>query len=132
MTRDFCILLVEDEPLILMDLEYAAQQRGCDTLIASKPAIASKLIEFCKDRIDAAVLDIDLGKGGNCFEVIAELKRHGIPFVLHSGSTAGNEHAIAEVGAPIFAKPAPIASVIDAALACRLSEHEARDMQAAG
>ena len=116
MTRDYCILLLEDEPLILMDLEYAAQQRGCDTLTASKPAVAKRLIDFCDGRIDVAVLDVDLGKDGDCFEVISELKRSGIPFVLHSGSSSGNENAIGEIDAPLIAKPASFASVIDAAL----------------
>lgn len=116
MTRDYCILLVEDEPVILMDLEYAAQQRGCDTLIASKPAVAKRLIEFCKGRIDAAVLDVDLGKDGDCLEVVSQLQRSGIPFVLHSGSSSGNEVVLGEIDAPLIVKPAAIASVIDTAL----------------
>jgi DNA-binding NtrC family response regulator len=124
MTRNHCILFVEDEPLILMDLDHTAQERGCDTLTASTAATALRLIDFCKWRISVAVIDLDLGRAGDSITVARELKDGGIPFIWHSGSfgsstnfQGANQYAGPdELTAPLISKPASAALVVDAAL----------------
>ena len=111
------ILLLEDEPLILMDLEYAAQDQGCTPLIASNVGEALALVEDNRAAIHVAVLDVSLGEGTTCFAVAQELDRLGIPFILHSGDLDRHDEKIRELDAQLIAKPAPTDSVIAAALA---------------
>ena len=52
------ILLLEDEPLILMDLEFAAQDLGCEVLLAATPQEAFEHIKTHGARLNVAVLDV--------------------------------------------------------------------------
>ncbi|MEO0870593.1 MAG: response regulator [Pseudomonadota bacterium] len=111
------ILLLEDEPLILMDLEFAAQDLGCTALLASSLEEALTRIADHKDTLSAAVLDVSLGEGRNCFAVAQELDRLGIPFILHSGDLDRHDEQVRELDAKLISKPAPSDEVIAAAIA---------------
>lgn len=110
------LLLLEDEPLILMDLEFAAEDCGCCTYSATNPKAALDLIEAHGESIDAAILDVSLGKGLTCFPVAHELQRRGIPYVLHSGDLDRHNERIRTLQADRIAKPAPVELVIEVAL----------------
>lgn len=112
------ILLVEDEPLILMNLEFAAQDLGCAPLLAGSPSEALELLVEHRSRIGVAVLDVSLGEGQTCFPVVQELDRLGIPFILHSGDLDRHDERIRTLDAELIAKPAPSEKVIAAAIAC--------------
>ncbi|NQX93548.1 MAG: response regulator [Erythrobacter sp.] len=111
------ILLLEDEPLILMDLEFAAQDHGLTALIASTIDEAFGTIAQHKDTITVAVLDVSLGEGLTCFPVAKELDRLGIPFILHSGDLDRHDEKVRELDADLIAKPAPADTVIAGAVA---------------
>jgi DNA-binding response OmpR family regulator len=115
------ILLVEDEPLILMDLEFAAEDRGCVAVTATTPDAALQLIAEKGRSIDAAVLDVSLGNGKTCFPVASELDRLGIPYLLHSGDLDRHNERIRELDALLIPKPAASDKVIAAAI-CRIHE----------
>lgn len=113
----FCtILLLEDEPIILMDLEFAAEDHGCDAVSASSCAGAlERLATF--DEIDVAVLDVSLAGLETCLPVAEELGRRGIPYLLHSGDLDRHDDTIRQLDAELIAKPASAEDVIAAAIA---------------
>ena len=78
------ILLLDDEPLILMGLEDEACACGFEVLLASDCGEALDMVRG-PARIDVAVLDFRLAGGRNCTAVARALQRRNIPFVLHSG-----------------------------------------------
>ena len=116
------ILLLEDEPLILMDLEFAAEDAGCRPLLAASPDEALSLIAANAHSLTAAVLDVSLGGGRTCFAVAQELDRLDIPFILHSGDLDRHDEKIRELDAELVAKPAPAEKVIAAAIAYALGD----------
>lgn len=118
----YTILLLEDEPLILMDLEFAAQDFGCTPLLAASTSEALKLVAERRSQITAAVLDVSLGEGETCFPVVQELDRLGIPFILHSGDLDRHNEMIRTLDAELIAKPAPSEKVIAAAIAYALGD----------
>ena len=113
------ILLVEDEPLILMDLEFAAEDEGCQVVCATSCAEGLRAIEDT-DFIAVAVLDVSLKDGENCAAVARRLDELGIPYLLHSGDLDRHNETVRRLGAPLFPKPASAQQVIAAAI--RLAE----------
>lgn len=108
------ILLLEDEPLILMDLELAAEDHDCEALCATGVKAALKHLEE-KD-VDVAILDVTLKGGENCVPVAEELDRRSIPYLLHSGDLNRADETVRELGAQHLPKPADSDYVIRKAL----------------
>ena len=108
------ILLVEDEPLVLMDLEIAAEDVGCGYLSARRLAEALALAQSAD--VTTAVLDVNLGGGDTCLPVAAVLRRRGIPFILHSGDLDRQDELVRTLGATLVAKPASAREVIARAI----------------
>ena len=113
MTDSVMILLLDDEPLILMDLEFAAEDSGHRTMCATTCAEAFKLLEATRPQV--AVLDVSL-KGETCEKVARALDELAIPYLLHSGDLDRQDETVARLGAPLMAKPTPSDSVIAAAV----------------
>ena len=97
------ILIVEDEPLIALDLETAiVDLQG--SVIGSVRTIteALRIAEF--EDFDGAILDLQL-KEGMAHPVAECLSKRAIPFVIHSGqSEITSPRARPDV--PIISKPA--------------------------
>ena len=115
MSKAYTILLLEDEPVILMDLEFAAEDYGSEPLSAAGIDMALRLIATA-GRVDVGVLDVSLGNGTNCVPVACELRRRGIPFILYSGDLDRQEETVRELEAPLIAKPMAADKVIAAAI----------------
>ncbi len=111
------ILLLEDEPLILMDLEFAAEDQGCTALPTPNCDEALAIIASHGKRLTAAILDVSLGQGKTCFPVAHALDRLGVPYILHSGDLDRHDENIRTLKAALIAKPAPAHKVIAAAIA---------------
>lgn len=109
------ILLLEDEPLILMDLEFAAEDAGCLTHCASAVAPALAILDE-EQRIDVAILDVSLKDDETCLPVALALQERGIPFLLHSGDLNRKDEKVRELDAVLIAKPASADVVIETAL----------------
>ena len=75
-------LLLEDEPLIAMDVELNLRDAGFDVSIIGTCGEAKDWLEVC--RPDVAIVDIML-RDGPCHEIVAQLVEDGIPFIVHSG-----------------------------------------------
>ena len=80
---DCRILIVEDEVLIAMDVERMLIQEGC-TVIGPVGTVARALNVIPGGEIDAAVLDVNLGRE-RIFPVAELLVERKTPFVLVFG-----------------------------------------------
>jgi DNA-binding response OmpR family regulator len=94
------ILIVEDEPLIAMDIVDALKSAGASVTTTMSSQHALILVEH--DGLDAAIIDHGLGDGDSG-QLCAGLKERDIPFVVYSGFSK-IEGVCAE--APLVKKPA--------------------------
>jgi two-component SAPR family response regulator len=76
------VLLLEDDPLIRLDLEVSLSELGASVMAASSVASALKLLAV--PELDFAVLDFELG-AETSEQVAAAAKDLNIPFVFLSG-----------------------------------------------
>ncbi|MEP3050786.1 MAG: response regulator [Erythrobacter sp.] len=117
MAANYTLLLLEDEPLILMDLEFAAEDCGCVSITAASSEAALKILGRKDIQIDMAILDVSLGAGDTCFPVAHELEQLNIPYILHSGDLDRHNERIRQLDAQLIAKPAAAERVVGAAIA---------------
>ena len=83
------VLIVEDEPLVALDLTETLTRAGAHVVAAHSIAQAVAAIE--KIKVRAAVLDIGL-HGENCASLCQYLSQRGVQFLFYSGYTlAPNE-----------------------------------------
>ena len=76
------ILIVEDEPLIALDIHAAFSAAGANIVSASDNREALRLIG--SPDLSAAVVDIALG-AEDCCRVCKRLADSGVPFVFYTG-----------------------------------------------
>lgn len=78
------LLIVEDEPLLAMQLSQALKEFGWNVLgVAGSIEDANRILSD-KTRPDAAILDVDLG-GSPVFPLARALRRTGVPFIFCTG-----------------------------------------------
>ena len=80
---DRCILLVEDEILIGLDVRTILSEEGW-AVIGPVGTVAEALDNLARHKIDAAVLDVNLGKE-RAFPVIDAFRAAKVPFVILTG-----------------------------------------------
>jgi len=103
------VLIVEDEPLIALELHDALHKAGASILAATTIKDALELIAYAK--ICAAIVDVKLG-GHDCSSVCAALSKQSIPFMFYTGySTAAPLSAWPH--APAVGKPAEGSTMVD-------------------
>lgn len=83
MTNACTILLLEDEPIIALDIEESLLQAGFGHLTVLRTCSAA-LEYLLESRPDAAIVDVNL-EDGICSTVVDRLNEAGIPFLVHSG-----------------------------------------------
>ena len=109
---DTLVLVVEDEPLLLMTYEDALADAGVRWVSAS--SVAEALSALTID-VDVAILDIRLGDE-KVFPVAYRLAEEGIPFLFCSGTGWDMpEGMFSQVR--LIPKPANAGMVVDEALA---------------
>jgi CheY-like chemotaxis protein len=102
------VLVVEDEPLVGLEITETLSACGAQVVSASRVADAIKSVDL--QRISSAVLDVKLG-GEDCAVLCEHLSQRDIPFVFYSGySTApdGWQHV------PIITKPGQLNQIVAA------------------
>lgn len=102
------VLIVEDDPLIAMDLEDELADQGFACVTAQTLADAQRCVATTP--LSAAILDMYL-RAVPTFELAAELKREGVPFFFVSG----NEPSAlppALAGSRVFSKPVRMAEIV--------------------
>ncbi|CAH2601771.1 Response regulator [Rhodovastum atsumiense] len=78
------VLLLEDETLIAMLAEDILIGLGCD-VVGPVATVAAALRLVAAERIDAAVLDVNLGYGERGYPVADALAELGVPFAFVTG-----------------------------------------------
>jgi DNA-binding response OmpR family regulator len=96
------ILVVEDEPLIALDVQSALSGAGAHIVPASDATDAVRLVAGTK--LSAAVLDVDLGDL-DCWVVCRLLARAKVPFLFYTGLMQSDVFKDWP-DAPVLAKPA--------------------------
>ncbi len=104
------ILVVEDEPLIALDVQSALKNAGASILAATDATDAVRLVASSK--LAAAVLDVDLGDL-DCWVVCRLLARGNVPFLFYTGYTQ-SEVFKDWPEAPVLAKPASHEQIVAA------------------
>lgn len=79
------VLVVEDQPLIAMDIEDMLSSLGAAAIIVASTADEARLALGRSPGLDLAVLDFVLGNGETTEEVADELATNGVPVVCVSG-----------------------------------------------
>jgi len=102
-------LIVEDEPLIALELHDALRASGASILAATTIKDALHLIAYAQ--ICAAIVDVNLGDQ-DCSSVCAALARQSIPFMFYTGCSTAPSLTV-WAGAPAVDKPAPSGKIVD-------------------
>lgn len=103
------VLVLEDEPIVLMDLEFGLEDAG---MIANGATNQSDAMGVIDRRVpDAAVLDVNLGGGVTSEAVAARLRSLGVPFVLYSGDLDRRGELVALMDVPLLPKPTPVEEI---------------------
>jgi DNA-binding response OmpR family regulator len=119
--RDTRILVVEDEPLLAMQMQSALEGEGADVVgPACNLARAISLAEG--EPITAAVLDIRLGPN-SVVPVARALAERNIPFVFYSGQPLNDPIRNEWPDADMIQKPASTARLLHAVARLVLPPH---------
>lgn len=110
------VLLVEDEPLIQMDVEAALSDAGFAVISASNAADATALFDNRADEIRAVLTDIRLGKGLTGWDIGRHV-REAVPtmsVVYMSGDSSADWAAQGVPNSIMIAKPFVFPQIITA------------------
>jgi CheY-like chemotaxis protein len=102
------VLVVEDEPLVGLDIAEALTTSGATVVSASM--VADAIASVDRPELSAAILDIRLG-GEGCSPICQHLSERGVPFLFYTGCNIALD-GWSDV--PILAKPANHQQIIDA------------------
>lgn len=96
------ILVVEDEMLVLLNIEYLLADLGCESVTAAA-TVDQALVLVEAQVFDAAVLDVNLN-GDESYPVADALGARGVPFAFSTGySGEGMRDGYCE--RPVLRKP---------------------------
>jgi CheY-like chemotaxis protein len=111
------VLIVEDEPLIALELREVLGEEGVSVFAATSSKKAIELIAAAD--ISAAIVDVGLGVE-DCSVVCHALDRRSIPFMFYTGNSAAAPLR-AWPSVPTIIKPGTAAAII--AALTRLTAH---------
>ncbi len=110
----YTILVVEDEPLIALDVATTLEDAGA-TVIGPCASVdhALSLIQDgdLMSPMDAAVLDVNLGKHTS-IPIARILQARGVPFVFHTGTQLENLALLEDFEVPVIHKPSTCTTLI--------------------
>jgi DNA-binding response OmpR family regulator len=105
--KDAIILVVEDEPLIVMDISMAFESAGAQLTTTNSVKHAKLLVEH--DGLSAAILDHVLSDGDSS-GLCARLAARDVPYLIYSGFKTIDGPCR---DAPHLSKPASHAQLLD-------------------
>lgn len=111
------VLVVEDEPLLMMSLEEALEEGGFTVVRASNGEEAVRLLERDPDDVRAVLTDVNLGKGGLTGWDVARRARElkpNCPMVYVTANPAAEWTAYGVPGSLLVAKPFVPAQLVTA------------------
>ena len=104
------ILVVEDEPLIALDIEVALRRVGAKVLSTAYLWVGLEFAEH--PGLSAAVLDLRLGLD-DCTAICRRLSKLRVPFMFYSGYRGAAEYELWP-NAPVLSKPANAERIVEA------------------
>ncbi|WP_454657384.1 response regulator [Bosea beijingensis] len=110
------VLLVEDDPLISMDVETSLNDAGFDVVSVSTGNEAIQAFDKRADAIRAVITDIRLGKGITGWEVGRYVRRAipTLPVIYMSGDSSGDWAHEGVPNSVMIAKPFAFSQIISA------------------
>ena len=105
------ILIVEDEALVAMELQFAFEDEGAEVVGPAQSLMKALETATHDSDIDLALLDVDIA-GENVFPVAELLRRRGVPFAFHTGHASRSELGSLFPGTTTFIKPAMAEALI--------------------
>jgi CheY-like chemotaxis protein len=117
------VLVVEDEPLVALDLAQALDRAGADVGIVRSIAEGIAAVEKANNT-HVAVLDIKLSNGEDVAPLCRHLSQRGIPFLFYSGYTIAPDDW---AHVPIVNKPASREEIVEAVGQLRVSHQQAAE-----
>ena len=110
------ILVVEDEPLILLDVETALQESGFEVVTAHNAAEAIAAFDAEPERFKGLITDIRLGAGKSGWDVARHLRQANstLPVIYVSGDSAVHWGAEGVPESVMIAKPFVLPQIITA------------------
>ena len=97
-----CVLVVEDEMLVVMMIEDMLADLGCEA-IATAATVKQAIALIKEQQFDVAMLDMNLN-GNKTYEVADALTERGVPFVFSTGYS-GHDMRAGYEDCPILTKP---------------------------
>ncbi len=101
--RGLRVLIVEDEALVAIDLQYAFEDAGAK-VVGPAMSLSYALALAGEAEIDCALLDVDIA-GQDVYPVAQALQLRGIPFIFHTGHGSRRTHGEMFPGAITCLKP---------------------------
>lgn len=110
------VLVVEDEPMILVELESAVEEAGFEIVGLRNGEEAIAVFDASPDRFKALLTDIRLGPGLTGWHVARHLRNSNpsIPVVYISGDSAGQWGAEGVPNSVMISKPFFIPQIVTA------------------
>jgi DNA-binding response OmpR family regulator len=105
------VLVIEDDPLMAMDLEDTLAGAGA-TVVGLCQTLGQAMDRASVDDFAVAVLDFSLGPD-TALPVARRLVRRGVPFVLYTGKSK-RDPSLVEWACPIVEKPASAHELVSA------------------
>jgi DNA-binding response OmpR family regulator len=111
--RGLCVLVVEDDYFLAIELCTALRAAGAD-IVGPARDVATGLAALAAERIDCGVLDINL-RGRMGFQIANELRARGVPTIFTTGYDAS-------MIPPEFADVVRLEKPVDLTALCRAVE----------
>ena len=105
------ILVLEDEPIILLNVARALER--CGVTVRRARSVGKALANLADSDVDGAILDVNMGPGATCLPVAEYLQTRDIPFCLYSGDMKGAGEFVSSVRAPLIEKPASDRTIVE-------------------
>ena len=105
-------MIVEDEALVAMDLQFDFEDAGAEVLGPAMSLEDALALAEQAPEIDCALLDVDIA-GCDVYPVAEMLQRRGIPFIFHTGHGSRRAHGAMFPGAITCQKPTLPEKLID-------------------
>jgi CheY-like chemotaxis protein len=106
------VLIVEDEALVAIDLQFAFEDAGAEVLGPAMSLTDALAMAEQATQIDCALLDVDIA-GQDIYPVATVLQRRGIPFIFHTGHGSRRKHCEMFPGTITCLKPTLPETLID-------------------
>ncbi|MDO9706717.1 PAS domain S-box protein [Paracraurococcus lichenis] len=114
------VLVVEDEALLAMELDGLLRALGCEVVGPARSLEEALGLAVGTEVLDAAVLDVNLGRGERSFPVVDVLTTRGIPYLFATGyASAGSLEGRDSAAVAVLRKPyarETLAQAVEAAL----------------